>query len=101
MRSITKIKQNYDLINRKGVISVEYNTKMLGPMKHYAFYDKDKIGQWCDWSYRFTLRWNETELYDRYDKVRSIIKIRQDNDLTNRISVVYVEIENELLWPIE
>ena len=30
-----------------------------------------------------------------------MIKTRQDNDVTNRIGIVYTENDNELLWLIE
>ena len=35
------------------------------------------------------------------DKVRSMVKTRQDNNLTNHTSTVYDENETELLRPIE
>ena len=38
--------------------------------------------------------------YDRSDGVLSMIETKQDNDVTNRISVVYTEIRTELSWMI-
>ena len=30
-----------------------------------------------------------------------MMKTRQDNDMTDRIGVIYAKNDNELLWPIE
>ena len=38
---------------------------------------------------------------DRSERVRSVIKTRQDNDVTNRIGLVYVENNTKLSQPIE
>lgn len=38
---------------------------------------------------------------DLFDRVLSVMKTRQDNDVIDFISVVYVEIEIELLAPIK
>ena len=37
---------------------------------------------------------------DRLDRVRSIMKTRQDNDMTDHIDLVYTEIETKLSRPI-
>lgn len=42
---------------------------------------------------------NETCFRDWFDWVRSMMKIRHDNDVTNRIGLIYVETENELSGP--
>ena len=39
---------------------------------------------------------SELNNYDRSDKMRSITKSRQDNDITNRISAISVEHDNKL-----
>ena len=38
--------------------------------------------------------------YDRTNEVRSMTKTRQDNDVSDRIGVLYPEIRTELSWPI-
>lgn len=38
---------------------------------------------------------------DLYDGVRSVMKIRQDNDVTNGKSATYVKNKTEMLWLIE
>lgn len=43
---------------------------------------------------------NEIEFHDRLDWVRSVIKIGQDNDITDHTSVVYAKNNIELSWPI-
>ena len=35
-----------------------------------------------------------------YGQVRSVMKIRQDNDITDQTGVLYVENDSELLWSI-
>ena len=39
--------------------------------------------------------------WDLSDQVRCVTKTRQENDITDCICVVYIEIEIELLGPIE
>ena len=55
MQSIMKTKQNNKVTNRKGVIFIEYDTKMSRPIEQCAIYDKDEIEKWRDWSYRSSL----------------------------------------------
>lgn len=38
--------------------------------------------------------------HDRFDQVQSIMKTREDNNMTNRTSEVYVENDIELSCPI-
>ena len=38
--------------------------------------------------------------HDRLNRVRSVMKVRQNNDMANSIGLVYVEIETKLLGPI-
>ena len=38
--------------------------------------------------------------HDRFDQVQSIMKTREDNNMTNRTGEVYVENDIELLCPI-
>ena len=54
---ITKSKQDNDVIDRIGVIFIEYNTKMSILIEQCAVYDEDKTEQWHDPSYRFALHW--------------------------------------------
>ena len=57
MRWITKTKRDNDVIDRKVVISIEYNIELLRSNGQYAIYGEDEIGQWRDWLYKFTLCW--------------------------------------------
>lgn len=38
--------------------------------------------------------------HDRLDRVKSMKKIQQDNDMVDRIGTVYAKNENELPWSI-
>lgn len=38
--------------------------------------------------------------HDQLDRVESIMKTREDNNITDRTSVVYIKNDTELLWPI-
>ena len=51
-----KTKQNNKVTNRKGVIFIEYDTKMSRPIEQCAVYDKDEIEKWRDQLYRSSLR---------------------------------------------
>ena len=42
----------------------------------------------------------KVKFYDRSDRVRFMMKFKQDNDVTDCICVVYIEIEIELSWSI-
>ena len=42
MRSITKTRQDNDVINHKGVIFIEYDTELLRPNGHCVVYDEDQ-----------------------------------------------------------
>ena len=48
---------------------------------------------------RSTLK-TKLNCYDRTNEVRSMTKTRQDNDVSDRIGVLYPEIRTELSWPI-
>lgn len=39
--------------------------------------------------------------HDRLDQVRSMMKRRQENEMTERTGVIYIENEIEKLWSIE
>ena len=38
--------------------------------------------------------------WDLFDRVHSVMKTRQDNDMTNRTGAFYTKNDIELLWPI-
>ena len=42
----------------------------------------------------------ETELSDLFDQVQSVIKTRQDKDMNDCTSVVYIENATKLSWSI-
>ena len=48
---------------------------------------------------RFTSK-TKLNYHDKSDRVRSVMKIRDNNNVTDRIGTVYAENENELSWPI-
>ena len=50
-----KTRQDNDMIDYKGVISIEYDIELSRPIKQCAVYDKDKIRQRRDISYKSTL----------------------------------------------
>ena len=52
MLCITKTKEENNMIDHIGVISVEYDTELLRPIGYYVVYDHDKIRQFHDLSYR-------------------------------------------------
>ena len=73
MRSIIKTRQDNNVTNRKGVISMKYDIELLRlirrcavydedekwqlmwPIVQCVVYDEDEIGQWRDESYKFAL----------------------------------------------
>ena len=48
MRSIIKTRKDNDVINHKGVISVEYNIELSRSIQQCMVYDEDENGQWRD-----------------------------------------------------
>ena len=50
-----KTRQENDVIDHKGVISVEYDTELSRLIGQCVVYDEDKTGQQHDWSYRWLL----------------------------------------------
>ena len=52
-----KTRQDNDVINHKGVISVEYNIELSRSIQQCMVYDEDENGQWRDWSHRSSLHW--------------------------------------------
>ena len=46
---MTKIKHDNDMINHTGATYVEYDTKLLWPIRLGVDYDENQIGQWRDW----------------------------------------------------
>ena len=43
---------------------------------------------------------SKLNFWDLFDRVRSVMKTRQDNDMTNRTGALYTKNDIELLWPI-
>ena len=54
---------------------------------------------WPIFHLRSTLK-TKLSYHDWSNWVRFIMKTKQDNDMTNYISAVYVENDTELSWPI-
>ena len=54
MRSVIKTRQDYELANQAGVfydvVFVENKLELSWLSKPTIVYDKNQIGQWCDWS---------------------------------------------------
>ena len=94
-----KTKQENDVINRTRAISIKNNNKISCSIGSGTVYDENQTRQWCDWSYRCDVRRKQywTVIIDRA-KVRSVIKTKQDNDVTDRIGVIHIENETDLLW---
>ena len=59
MRSVIKTRQDYELANQAGVfydvVFVENKLELSWLIKPTIVYDKNQIGQWCDWSLRCDL----------------------------------------------
>lgn len=109
VRSVIKTRQDNNMIDRIGMIYVEDETKLLWLMGLGVIYYENQMGQWCDQSYRKTM-WPMVDVrytlkmilnfHNRSNWVQSVIKTRQDNDVTDRIGVHYVENKTELSWTI-
>ena len=88
------------MINRKGVISID-DTELSKLIRQCAVYDKGETGQRRDQSYKFALRWKmKLNCHDLFYRVPVYDEAREDNDVIDRTSVVYFEIETVLSWPI-
>lgn len=99
---ITKKWQDNDVIDCVGVISALFYTKLSRLIKQCATYDKGKKRKWRDRLDKFVLpQKQKLSGHDQFDRVWSMMKTRQDIDMTNCISAVYTEIKTELLWLIQ
>ena len=90
------------MTNCISAVYAENKIKLSWLIKSIAVYEENQIGQRRDQSNRFGLHWKRLLNYwDLSNWVLFVIKTKQDNDMTDCISVVYVKTETELLGPIE
>lgn len=88
------------MINRIDAVDVENNTELSRSIGLGDDYDENKIRQLQDWSYWYGLCQKKKSFHDWLNQVWSFTKTKQDNDVTDHIGLVYVEIEVELLGSI-
>ena len=85
-----KPKQNNDMTNRIGAFYVENEIELLWSIGRGAVCVENQTWQWHDW----------LSYHDRSNRVWHVTKTKQDKDMTDRTSVVYIENETELSWYI-
>lgn len=116
VRSMTKCRQENDVIGCTSVVYVEIRIELSGSIEQNVVYRENKTEHQCDWLYRCDLWWkwdktttwliievhsmSKTKLnfHDISNRLQSMTKIRHDNDMTNYIGIVYPKIETELSW---
>ena len=86
------------MTNLTDVVYAKIETQQFEPIWLCVVYDGNYTGQWHDQSYRCGLR--QLSYRDRLDRVSSVKKTKQDNDMTDHTSVVYIENDTEMSWPI-
>ena len=96
-----KTKQDNDVTESIGVIYVKNNIELSWPTGSGADYDENQIRQLHDQLYRCGLRQKKKlSSCDQSNRDRSMTKTKQNNEVTDHISLVYAEIDIELLGPI-
>lgn len=97
VRSMTKTTQDNDLINRIGVFFAENKTELIWLIRQGAIYDENDTRQQHDQSYKVQAT-PETKLYilDWLDQVWSVMKMRHDNDVIDRIGAICIKNETKL-----
>ena len=88
------------MIDRISAVYAENNFELLWLIGPSVDCDKNWIWQWCDWSYKCGLcwKWNRVVVIDR-TKFDLFWKW-ENNNVTDRIDLVYVEVETKLAGPI-
>ena len=99
MRSIAKTRQDNDVIDHKGVIFIEYDTKLLRPNGHCAVYDEDQTRNDLIDKVCFTLK-TKPNCYDQSKGVWSMMTKRHDNGVIDCKGIIYAKIRAELWWSI-
>ena len=100
VHSVTKTKQDNDVIDCKRATYAKKEIELLWPIRLGADCDQNKIRQRCDWSYKWSPPNIKLSCLYWSNLVRSVIKTRQDNDMTNCTRIVYAKNESELSWLI-
>ena len=86
------------MTNLTDVVYAKIETQQFEPIWLCVVYDGNYARQWHDQSYRCGLC--QLSYRDRLDRVSSVKKTKQDNDMTDYTSVVYIENDTEMSWPI-
>lgn len=95
---MNKIRQENDMTYRIGTIYTENKIELSPPIGLGVVYEENKIEKQHDRSYRYGLHWKMKLSYrDQSNWLLSVMKARQDNDVTNCIGVIYTEKDIELL----
>lgn len=72
------------MTNHIGLLYVEYETELLWLIGEGMVYNKEKIGQQRDWSYRCSLHWNQNRII-----------------MTDRIKCgLSWKVDKTMMWPI-
>ena len=90
------------LTDHTSAVYVENEIEISWLIKSGVIYDENKIKQRCDWSYKSGLHWKWiwNIVTNQSDRVRSTMKTKQENNVTNHKGAIYIEIDTKLLWPI-
>ena len=85
-----KTNQDNNVTNRTCTVYTENDTELSWPIRSGTVYDENQIRQ----LHKDAVYVKRKLSYrNRLDHIRSVLKTRQDNDATNRIGLVYIEIE--------
>ena len=96
-----KTRLDNDMIDYTTTVYTENKIKLSWPIGVGEIYDKNKIGQWHNRLYVWSTMKPKLNCWDLYDWVRSMMRIKQDNDMSDPTSVVYAENKTNLSWSIE
>lgn len=92
---MTKTKQGNNVIDSIGMVYDKNITKLSRPIRLGMAYDKTKYNtMWSIFHVRSTLK-IKLSYHDQLDRVWSVMKTRQDNDITYRTDVVYAKNDTE------
>ena len=93
------IVQWYDRSHRCDLCKIRYWTIKTCQIVYSLWRRRERTMTWSIVQVRFTQK-IKINYHDRSNRVWSIAKTRQDNDMIDGIDVVYVKIRIELSWPI-
>ena len=88
-------RQDSDVTDLIGTVYAENNTGLSWPIEPCLVFDENRTMTWLIVHVQFTLKMI-LSYRDCSNQVQFVTKTRQDNDVIDYISVIYVEIETEL-----